>query len=400
MGELWKPLDAEFVSNPYPMYQTLRETVPVYQARTGEWVITKYDDVKETLRSTNFAAGNRLEWLKRGIAYFESKKEDLHAIYDALNSFLVLQNGPRHTLIRSLVSKAWHDKEVEQLIEKNVKELIAKFPKNDFDFIEHFAQPLPVRTISSILGISTKNEKELRKLATSLTESLGLYISFKELVTINQSAKELITFFREQLSQKKDLPDQSLISTILRINHDENIGLFDEELISLYIFLFIAGEETSANLLGSGMFHLLSHPEQMERLKRDHDLIPTAVEELLRFDPSIQIAGRVALQDYKIKDKLIPKGSTVSIVIGSANRDPEHFKNPDALDVSRNPNRHLTFGAGVHYCMGDWLARKQAQLAFKTLLTSFKEINFGSDDPLWNRTLTFRSMKQLPIKVS
>jgi cytochrome P450 len=317
-----------------------------------------------------------------------------------MNSFLVLQNPPRHTLIRSLISKAWLDKDIDYVIQQNIETLMLEFPKGKFDFIERFAQPLPVLTISKILGLSTEAHRTVKKLAMTLTESMGLYLSFKDLVTINEAAKQLVVFFRDQVEQKKKQKDKSLMSAILRVNQKKEFLLSDEEITSLYIFLFIAGEETSSNLIGSGMFNLLRNPEDMEKLRNNTGLIGSAIEELLRYDASIQVAGRLCLEDYTVRNKVIPKGATVSLVIGAANHDPEEFENPDELNLSRQPNRHLSFGAGIHYCMGDWLARRQAQLAFSSLLKRFSSIQLADTPVGWNGIITFRSMKNMEVIVA
>jgi pimeloyl-[acyl-carrier protein] synthase len=400
MVKLWKPLEPGFVANPYPMYQRLRETDPVHHAQTGEWVITRYQDVKEIFKNPAFSAGNRLEWLKRGITYFNNKEEDLNAIYQAMNTFLNLLNPPRHTAVRGLIAKAWTSKEVDEIITRNIDRLLSTSKDKTFDFINDFAQPLPVLTISDILGIPTDDYRYVKHLGMTLTEAFSLYVSFKELVTINRAAKDMISFFREHLEKKKQHPDESLMSSIIRFNKSEPAGLTDDELVSLYIFLFNSGEETTSNLIGSGFYNLLKNPDSIRQLRQHPELMPAAIEELLRFDPSVQIAGRTCNEDFLLHGKKIPKGATVSLVIGSANRDPDVFVNPDELIITREPNRHLTFGSGIHYCMGDWLARRQAQLAFTALLNHFKEVKLEQNTVAWNTILTFRSLKTMQVTVA
>jgi pimeloyl-[acyl-carrier protein] synthase len=400
MTKLWRPLEPAFVANPYPMYQQLRETDPVHQAQTGEWVITRYQDIKEIFKNPAFSAGNRLEWLKRGITYFNNKEEDLYAIYQAMNTFLNLLNPPRHTAVRALIAKAWTSKEVDEIISRNINRLLKQIKVKTFDFITAFAQPLPVLTISDILGIPTDDYRYVKQLGMTLTEAFSLYVSFKELVTINQAAKDMIVFFREHLDKKKQQPDESLMSSIINTNKKEAAGLTDDELVSLYIFLFNSGEETTSNLIGSGFYNLLRNPESINTLRQQPELMPSAVEELLRYDPSVQIAGRMCVEDFSLRNRLIPKGATVSLVIGSANRDPEIFKNPDELIIARDPNRHLTFGSGIHYCMGDWLARKQAQLALTALLDHFESPKLEEKSVEWNKILTFRGLKTMQVTVA
>ncbi len=397
---LWNPLEPAHIANPYPMYARLRQEDPVHHAQTGEWIITRYNDVKELLRSPHCAAGNRLAWLKKALPYFNEKGENLTLIYEAMQSFMVLLSNQKHQQIRSLVSRAWTDRTVDDIVQKNVHELIARFPRQEpFDFVYHFAQPLPVLTISAILGLPLSQYREVKRLGMKLTETLGLYVTLKELVSINSAAKALIDFFSEQLHQKRKHPDDSLISRILIANAQDAAPLTDQELTSLYIFLFIAGEETSANLLGAGTYNLLQGGNGWQQLASNATLAETCVEELLRFDPSVQIAGRNTLKDLMTGGKNIPAGATLSLVIGSANRDETVFDAPDELRLERTPNRHLTFGLGTHHCMGDWLARRQAVIAFKELTQRFPSLQLTNELPEWNRILTFRSLNRLMVQL-
>ncbi|MFZ5973615.1 MAG: cytochrome P450, partial [Bacteroidota bacterium] len=268
-----------------------------------------------------------------------------------------------------------------------------------FDFIQCFAQPLPVLTICSILGLPPEDYRKLKHLGAKLTETLGLYVTLKELVAINSAARDLIDYFAQWLNDKRRHPDNSLISQILILNEKDGALLTDQELISLYIFLFIAGEETSANLLGAGTYNLMQHRESWQTLCSNPHVANTSVEELLRFDPSVQIAGRTALHDLTFAGKKIPAGSTLSLVIGSANRDERAFEAPNELRIDRTPNRHLTFGLGTHHCMGDWLARRQAAIAFVTLTQRFPTLHLTKEAPEWNRVLTFRSLNRLMVAV-
>lgn len=394
---LWKPYAPEYVRDPYSMYKILRDQDPIHKAQTKEYIITKYDDVKTILKSSSFDTGNRLEWLNRGIKYLANKDEDFTAIYAAMNSFILMLNSTNHIRIRSFVSKTWNDKDVDAIILKNINDLIPEI-SSEFDLVSSFTQPLSVRTACNILGLETDEYNYLKDLAISMTKTLDLYISYKDLISINDSAVRFISFFSNQIKIKSDKPDKGLLSKLIQKNKLEHLGLTEEELVSLAIFLFIAGEETSASLISSGIYNLLLHPDQLNLLQSNPDLITSAVDELLRYDSVVQLLGRISKEDYKIGEMVIPAQSTVTLVLGSANRDETIFAEPNALNITRNPNRHLSFGSGVHFCLGDWLAKRQAQLAIGTFFQKFPNAKLMDKEVGWYNNLAIRSLKSLPVQ--
>lgn len=396
---LWKPYVPEYVRDPYSMYEKLRRQDPVHHAQTGEWIITRYQDVKNILKSQSFISGNRLEWLKRGIRYLENKDEDFRAIYDAMNSFILMLNPPQHTRLRNFIAKSWDNRQLEETITKNVRLLLDRLPHKELDIVNDYAQPLPVLTISNILGVPTQDYTYLKDLGLGMTRALDLYVTVKDLVIMNDAAKKFISFFSEQVRQKTDHPGDDLISKIIRRNLEERERLTDGELVSVCIFLFIAGEETLSGLISNGVYLLCSYPEQIERLKKNDHLMETAIEEILRFEPVVQLLGRIASSDYTIGEKTISAGSSVTLVLGSANRDEEHFSSPGMFDISRNPNRHLSFGSGIHFCLGDWLARLQGKIAIQSFLYKYPKIKFKEQERSWYNNLAIRSLKSLQVDV-
>ncbi|MFZ6014061.1 MAG: cytochrome P450 [Bacteroidota bacterium] len=396
---LWKPFDPEYVRDPYQMYRILREQDPVHLAQTKEFIITKYDDVKEILKSPSFQSGNRLEWLKRGIQYFENKEEDFKAIYSAMNSFILMLNAPGHTRIRNFVSKAWNDREVDDIIKKNIAKLLAKLPGKQIDIVDDYAQPLPVLTISDILGIPTSDYNYLKDLGITMTKTLDLYVSLKDMVQMNDAARKFIDFFSEQVRLKSDKPDEGLLSKLMRKNKADGFGLTEQEIISISIFLFIAGEETSASLISGTIYHLLRHPYQLDLLRQQPELSASTIEEVLRFDPIVQLLGRIAKEDYKIRSKTIPAGSTVTLVVGSANRDETVFDQADNFVIARQPNRHLAFGTGVHFCLGDWLGRRQGQLGVQSFLQQYPHLTLVDQEISWYKNLAIRSLQSLRVNL-
>jgi pimeloyl-[acyl-carrier protein] synthase len=397
---LWRPLDKDYIRDPYTMYEQLRSTDPVYLAQTKEYIITRYDDVKEILKSSSFESGNRLSWLKRGVAYFDNKDEDLRAIYQAMNSFILMLNNEHHLRIRNFVAKAWNNREVDGIIRENTGMLLKEMKGKDLDFVSAYAQPLPVYTISRILGIPVADCQHLIQLGVAMTKTLDLYISLKDLVLMNRAAADFISFFQEQIKIKYDRPDEGLLSRMIQKNRTENHGLSEEELVSIAIFLFTAGEETSASLISNTMLNLLKHPDQLAQLRQQPDLIELAIEEVLRYDSIVQLLGRVAKEEVTIRGKVIPADATVTLVVASANRDENTFQQADQFIISRNPNRHLSFGSGVHYCLGDWLGRRQSQLAVQMFLNRFPTITLPDQELTWYKNLAVRRLNALQIHMT
>jgi cytochrome P450 len=397
---LWRPFDQQYIEDPYAMYKILREQDPVHEAQTKEFIITRYNDVKEILKSPSFESGNRLEWLKRGVDYFKNKDEDFRPIYEAMNSFILMLNGAEHLRLRNFISKAWNSREVDELISKNIDFLMTTYSSKQMDVVKEFAQPLPVLTIASILGISIESYDYLKDLGLTMTKSLDLYVSLKDLVELNHAAQKFISFFQDQLQYKKANPDKGLLSKLIQKNESENAGLTDRELTSISIFLFIAGEETSSSLISNSILTLLKNPESLAQIQNDAALIEPAIEEVLRYDSTVQLLGRIAKNDYQLGGKKILAGASVTLVVGSANQDETVFENADRFNMHRANNRHLAFGSGVHFCLGDWLARKQAQLAVLAFFQKFPRVSLAEQQLSWHKNLAIRNLKSLMVNFS
>lgn len=394
---LWKPFDRLHIANPYAMYKRLREEDPVHFAQTGEWIITRYEDTRNILRSNDFLAGNRFSWLKKGIHYFKYKDLDFSNIENAMTGFLLFINPPNHTRIRKFIQQVWNTREVEGIIKTNLDTLLPS-TSDSFDLIKDLGKPLPAMTIGKILGLPEDDYTYLKEQGSVMIKALDLYISFKDIVRINEAAGNFITYFKKVIAEKEQNPDDGIISRLIRLNQQEHV-LDGDELISSCILLFIAGEETSVSLMGTGLYNLISRPDDLTLLRNNPEKIPAAIEELLRYDAPVQIVGRVAGKDCQVGGKTIKQGDTLTICLGSANRDPEVFERADEFVMDRNPNKHLGFGAGAHYCLGDWLARIQTQMMLTALLGRYKTIELLNPIPQWNNNLAIRCLTELPAKI-
>ncbi|MFN8334132.1 MAG: cytochrome P450 [Cyclobacteriaceae bacterium] len=394
---LWKPFDRVHIANPYAMYKRLREEDPVHFSQTREWIITRYEDTRNVLRNSDFLVGNRFEWLKKGIGYFKYKDLDFSNIEAAMKGFILFLNPPHHTRIRKFIHQVWNSREVSAIIQHNLDTLLSH-QSESIDLVKDLGKPLPAMTIGKILGLPESDYIYLKEQGTVMIKALDLYISFKDIMRVNEAAGNFISYFRKIVEHKQKNPDQGIISKLIELNAQEKV-LDGDELISTCILLFIAGEETSVSLMSTGLYHLISRPHELDDLRSNPGKIATAIEELIRYDAPVQIVGRIAGEDCELNGKTIRKGETLTICLGSANRDPEVFEKADEFIVDREPNKHLGFGGGAHYCMGDWLARIQTEMMIRSLLERYKTIEMKDVAPKWNNNLAIRCLTELPAKL-
>lgn len=394
---LWKPFDRAHIANPYAMYKRLREEDPVHFSQTGEWIITRYEDTRNILRNSDFLVGNRFEWLKKGIGYFKYKDLDFTNIEAAMKGFILFLNPPHHTRIRKFIHQVWNSREVSAIIQQNLDTLLSTRP-DSLDLVNDLGKPLPAMTIGKILGLPESDYVYLKEQGTVMIKALDLYISFKDIMRVNEAARNFISYFKKVIEHKQQHPDDGIISKLIALNKQENI-LDGDELVSTCILLFIAGEETSVSLMSTGLYNLISHEDTLNDLRNHPGKIATAIEELIRYDAPVQIVGRIAGKDCEISGKTIRQGDTLTICLGSANRDPEVFENADAFIPDREPNKHLGFGGGAHYCLGDWLARIQTEMMIRSLLERYKTIELLNAVPQWNNNLAIRCLTELPVKL-
>lgn len=396
-NHLWKPFDRAYIADPYAMYKRLREEDPVHFAQTGEWIITRYEDARNILRSSDFLVGNRFEWLKRGVGYFKYKDLDFSNIESAMKGFILFLNPPHHTRIRKFIHQVWNTREVSGIIQKNLDALLP-MESETFDLVANLGKPLPAMTIGKILGLPETDYQYLKEQGSVLIKALDLYISFKDIVRINEAAGNFLAYFRKVIAHKQKHPDDGVISKLIELNAQEEV-LDGDELISTCILLFIAGEETSVALMSTSLYHLLSRPDTLNDLRAHPGKIASAIEEIIRFDAPVQIVGRIAGKDYEAGGKLIRQGDTLTICLGSANRDPEVFDQADEFILDRESNKHLGFGGGAHYCLGDWLARLQTEMMIRNLLERYHSITLRDHAPQWTSNLAIRCLTTLPVKI-
>jgi cytochrome P450 len=398
---MFNPFDPEFRKNPYPTYQRLLEEDPVQESPLGGLVLSRYADCVSLLRdprgSSDFRKSDafREQALAQGLDY--------EALLMENRSFLFL-DPPDHTRLRGLVNKAFTPRVVESLrprIEAIVTDLLdAALKRGEMDVMEDFAYPLPVTIICDMLGVPVEDNVRFRAWTKEAARSLDP----EDLLTPAESAKRQETFdafhayFEDLIAKRRAAPQDDLISALIAVE-DEGTRLSHDELISTCILLLIAGHETTVNLIGNGTLQLLRHPDQLRLLRDRPGLLKTAVEELLRFDPPVQLTGRMALEDIPFGDKVLKKGQQAVILVGAANRDPVQFPDPQRLDITREDNRHIAFGMGIHFCLGAPLARVEGQIALGQLVRRTSELAMTVEEPPYKENLVLRGLESLPVKL-
>ena len=399
---VFNPFDAEFRKNPYPLYHRFLEEDPVHESPLGGLVLSRHEDAMSLLRDPRASSDFRKSPNFR--QQVEAQGFDYDAIMMESRSFLFL-DPPDHTRLRGLVNKAFTPRVVEGLrprIEQIVGRLIdAALEKGEVDVMEDIAYPLPVQIICDMLGVPVEDNARFRAWTNEAARSLDPDFALppEEIERRQRTFEAMQGYFTDLVAHRRADPRDDLISALIAAE-DEGKTLTETELISTCILLLIAGHETTVNLIGNGTLQLLRHPGQLQKLRDDPSLIGTAVEELLRFDPPVQLTGRLALEDMEFGGKTLKKGDQAVILIGAANRDPEQFTEPQRLDVTRTENRHLAFGMGVHFCLGAPLARVEGRIALGELVRRARVMELLTDDPPYKEQLVLRGLAALPVRMS
>ncbi len=398
---VFNPFDPEFRKDPYPTYHRFLAEDPVHESPLGGLILSRHADAVSLLRdpraSSDFRKSNgfREQVTAQGLDY--------DALLEENRSFLFL-DPPDHTRLRGLVNKAFTPRVVEGLrprIEAIVSSLIdAGLERGEMDVMEDFAYPLPVTIICDMLGVPVEDNVRFREWTKEAARSLDPDFALppEEVERRQRTFDALHAYFEDLIAQRRAAPKDDLLSSLIAAE-DEGSKLNKDELISTCILLLIAGHETTVNLIGNGTLQLLRHPDQLQLLRDDPSLLKTAVEELLRFDPPVQLTGRVALEDIPFGDKVLKQGQQATILIGAVNRDPAQFADPERLDIGREDNRHLAFGMGIHFCLGAPLARVEGQIALGELVRRAPTLELTTDEPPYKENLVLRGLAALPVRM-
>ena len=391
------------LENPYPIYQLLRTVHPVLEVPVegydgpGAWLLTRYRDVHEVLKDSRFSARRTAAPLIRD--NLDRMPSFIRQSAIGMQSMLTM-DAPDHTRIRKLVNKAFTPRRIAGLrgrIEELVREeLDAIEACGEVDLISALAEPLPAIVIGELLGVPAEDRRQFKQWSSQLINALGATTLAERGRLGQQAGESLLAYLGDIIAQRRREPRDDLISAMV-LAQEESDALSDGELLATSNLLLIAGHETTTNLIGNGMLALLRAPAELERLRADPTLIKSTVEELLRFDGPVQATIRVATEDVAIDEHVIAKGSIVIVNIGAANRDPEVFDEPDRLDIARDPNPHLGFGFGAHFCMGAPLARLEAQVALGELVARFPTSELKDEAPEYSANPILRGLKSLEL---
>ena len=401
--DLLLPLrSAGSLENPYPVYRLIRTVRPILEVPVpdfdgpGVWMLSRYDDVHALLRDPRFSVDRVRAPLVRD--NLDRLPDFLRQSAEGMRSMLVM-DPPDHTRVRKLVNKAFTPKRIEALrahIEDIVRELLdAAVAAGGMDLVHDFAEPLPAVVIAELLGVPPEDHRQFREWSSQLIAALGA-ASLDARRAAAPASQSLLDYLAHTIAARRQEPRDDLISAMIQAQ-EERDALSDGELLATCNLLLLAGHETTTNLIGNGCLALLREPGEWRRLCEDSTLLPSAVEELLRFDGPVQLTVRIALEDVEIDGHRIPEGALVILSIGAANHDPAIFPEPDRLDVGRDPNPHLSFGFATHFCMGAPLARLEAQVAFQALTTRFPGLSLLDDCPEYRPNPVLRGLKRLDL---
>ena len=394
---LYRLLDPEVLGNPYPLFRRLREEDPVHwDPFLHAWVVTRYADVLEVLHTFSADRTPTPQQLSAmGL-------DHLGPIAQLMVKQMLFMDASAHTRLRGLASVAFTPARVNALkshIEEIVNDLLDSVQdRGEMDVITDLAEPLPAIVTAEMLGVPVSDRQQLKQWSANFAEMLGNFQHNPERAQLMlQTVDEMTAYFRDAVREIKKNPREGLIHSLLTAEV-EGDQLAEEEVVANTIVTMVGGQETTTNLIGNGVLTLLRNPEQLERLQNDLSLIPSAVEEMLRYESPSQHTARLAPSDRVLGGKQISKRQAVIAVMAAANRDPERFPNPDDFDIERKDNRHLAFGYAAHFCFGAPLARAEGQIVFETLLRRMPKLRLEPQKLVWRTNLGLRGLTSLRVK--
>jgi len=390
-----------FKSNPFPVYARLREEAPVFRIKAPGnevgWLVTRYEDVAQVLKH----GGISKDRLGSMTAEQRAKLPWFFRFFTPLVQNMLSRDPPDHTRLRALVHKAFTPRLIERLrsrVQTLSDELLdAAARKGSMDLVAEYAFLLPVTIIAEMLGVPPGDYRKFQHWSNRLvsnTDMTDVLLSIPSVVMFTR-------YLRKLIAQRRTSLGDDLLSALIQAE-EAGDKLTPDELVSMAFLLLVAGHETTVNLISGGTLALLQHPEQLERLRKEPGLIEPAVEELLRYASPVEISTeRIAREDITVSGVTIPRGDLVFAVLASANRDERQFKDPNTLDLGREPNKHVSFGLGIHYCLGAPLARLEGQIAVQTLVNRFPNLRLATpaESLKWRTGVLMRGPKKLPVKL-
>ncbi len=391
-GVTYNPLAARVVQDPYPTYARLRSRSPVHRSRVLDaWVFTRYADVEAILRDyRRFSSVPSTVQSKRQGSYRPPRADWTMLFLDP----------PEHTRLRGLVNQAFTPRAVAAL-EPHIRAIMEQLLDDiddpaGFDLMAAVANPLPVIVIAEMLGVPPEDRAQFKHWSDERARILEPIVTPEERKRAVAAGQSFDAYFMPIIRARRREPREDIVSALAQAK-EEGDSLTEREMLVMLRLLLIAGNETTTNLIGNGMLALLQHPEQLAMLQEDPSRIPAAVEELLRFDSPVQLDLRGVLEDCVVNGSRLRRGDAVLLAIGAANRDPDVFDEPERLDVQRSKGSNISFGRGVHHCIGAPLARLEGRIALEVLLKRFSSMRLLTDRPAFRRAIVLRGLESLPV---
>jgi len=392
----WNPLDPSFTVDPYPTYRALVEEEPFHRSPFGPLVLSRYDDCLTILKHPNSSNDYRKnpDWVPPPDYDPET----------ATPPFLAL-DPPDHTRLRGLVGKAFTPRRIEELRPRMLEIVDGVFDaaaeRGAMEVVADLAFPLPVLMICEMLGVPAEDVDEFKEWSAASARSLDPeFVLPPEVVEASrQAGTRAEAYFTNLIARRRREPRDDLISALLAAE-EQGDQLNEREVLATLGLLLIAGHETTVNLIANGVLAFGRHPDEYRRLRDDPALVRTAVEEVLRFDPPVQADGRMVLDDIEVSSGVVPRFENPILLLGAANRDPAQFGDPDRFDIARSDNRHLSFGFGIHHCLGAPLARAEGQVALGTMARRFEKVTLLADPPPYKENIVLRGVSSLEVALT
>jgi len=398
LADLFSP---DALANPYPYYRRLREYAPVYDTGEGVWLITSFDCCQSLLNDRRSSKD-----LRRNMEGYEQAMEstgrtpEIRALLEQLMAF---NDPPQHTRIRERFQRAFSPRLVRHLSDRAhfvANELLDEVAGDpEIDLIADFGWRFPLTMVAELLGVPVSDRERFHEWSRDLVPAFELYITPEQGERGWRAAQEFIAYFEELIEDRSKHPRDDFVSGLL-IGDDEGSGeSIVQQLVVNLILILAAGHDTTMNLIGNGMIALIQNPDQLKVMRERPDITENAIEEMLRFDAPIQMTTRIASEDIEIEGRTIPRGARTTILLGAGNRDPSHFPEPDRFDITRPDVHHLALGYGVHYCLGNALARIEGGVAFRALLDRYPQIEIAVDPLDYREGILQRGVNALPLAV-
>ena len=398
-GIVFNPLNRAMLEDPYPFYRRLRERDPFHRSRPADgYILSRYDDIHAVLSERRFSSDERNQRRYRRFRA-SNQRAGIPDPYEEESASMLRLDPPDHTRLRTLVSKAFTPRAVERMrdrIETLIDETLRPLPRHgQLELVRDFASPLPIAVIAEMLAIPIADRERFQHWSREIVRGLGDG-NAEDRRAARVATDELAGYLEELVALRRKDPRDDLFSGLIAAE-EAGDRLSTQELLTTCTLLLVAGNETTTNLISNSVVALLRNRDQLEILRSEPKRIPGAIDELLRFDSPVQLTSRMVVADEEFRGHSLKKGQQLVLLLAAGNRDPEHFPEPDRLDVTRENVRHLSFGHGLHRCLGAHLARVEGALALEALITRLPDLRFDRDPVQWGGNTVLRGPRALPL---